>query len=94
MPHGSASIDYSKAVEAAQGFASGKKRAINLAYIDKVQPRDDFMYRQTDALFNVGLDNTKEKSPKTNEKPRLRRGEWSALAWRGPRLTPPSASPP
>lgn len=41
-------------------FANGKKRNIHLAKMHSYMPRDDYMYKQTDLLQNISLENTKE----------------------------------
>ena len=53
------SIDYEKAINTKTMFASGKKRLHGGLKYDRSLPRDELLYRQTDALTNVALENTK-----------------------------------
>ncbi len=55
------SIDYNKATDTKTKFASGKKRLPGGLKYDRSLPRDDLLYIQTDALANVGLENTKDE---------------------------------
>ena len=54
-------IDDKKVFFAKRDLANGKKKNIQLAVMQTQLPRDELLYRQTDSLANIGLENTKDQ---------------------------------
>ena len=53
-------VDYERAVLASRDFVNGKRKNVGLADIRSSLPRDQLLYTTTDALANIGLDNSRD----------------------------------
>lgn len=54
-------VDYERAVIASRDYVNGRRKKTGLYDIRASLPRDQLLYTQTDALANIGLDNSRDE---------------------------------